>query len=202
MLPIDKMSEAEVSIRIAFFLIEERITSSDVTVAIDGAQIKTKLAVHFPVMDFLASYGWTKIPNENSWQGTYTNRQWDPCSIKIHSLPGQGDIVATLHSGQTLRVESKKGPLLNSKSSQEYPLIREALGQLLTIEKVDDKDILAVAVPYSDKFEALAKQWREAPLIQKIGIHILTVKRENNEVNGLERILLPRKAHTQQRDKT
>jgi len=191
MFPIDKMSEAEVSLRIAFFLIEQRSTASDVKVAIDGAQIKTGLTVHFPIIDFLNSYGWTKISNESGWQGVYANQQWHP-HIQIHSLPGQGDIVATLQSGQTLRVESKKGSLLKSKSSQEYHLIHEALGQLLTIEKVNDKDILAVAVPYSDKFEVLAKRWREAPLIQKIGMHILTVDRKN-KVNGLERNLLPNK---------
>ena len=199
MLPIDKMSEAEVSLRITFFLIEQRSTASDVKVAIDGAQIKTKLTVHFPIVDFLNSNGWSKISSENGWQGIYANQQWHP-RIKIHSRPGESDVVATLHSGQTLRVESKKGPLLKSKSSQEYPLIREALGQLLTIEKVGDKDILAVAVPCSDKFKDLAKRWREAPIIQKFGIHILTVNRQN-KVNGLERILLSNKAHAHQRDK-
>lgn len=181
MLPLDKMPEAEVSLRIAFFLIEQRRTASVVRVAIDGAQIKTNQAIHFPIIDFLNAYGWMKNSDENGWQGIYVHQRWRP-HIQIHSLPGQGDIVATLHSGQTLRVESKKGLLIKSKSSQEYPLIREALGQLLTIEKVSDKDTLAVAIPYSDKFAALANRWREAPLIQKFGIRILTVDRENNVV--------------------
>jgi len=184
MLPIDKMAETEVSLRIAFFLIEQGLTVSDVKVAIDGAQIKTVQTVHFPIIDFLNSYGWAKISNENSWQGVYTNQKWQP-HIHIHSLPGQGDVTATLQSGQTLRVESKKGPLAKSRSSQEYPLIREALGQLLTIKEVGDTDILAVAVPFSDRFDALAKRWREAPLIQKFGIRILTVNREN-KVDGFE----------------
>lgn len=184
MLPMDKMPEAEVSLRIAFFLIEQRRTASVVRVAIDGAQIKTEQVIHFPIIEFLNSNGWKKNSGENTWQGIYVHQQWQP-HIQIHSFPGQGDIVATLHSGQILRVESKKGPLIKSKSSQEYPLIREALGQLLTIEKVGDKDILAVAIPYSDRFAALAKRWREAPLIQKFGIRILTVDRKN-KVDGFE----------------
>lgn len=125
-----------------------------------------------------------KISDENGWQGKYTHRQWQP-QIQVHSYPGQGDVVATLCSSYTLRVESKKGPLLKSKSSLEYPLIREALGQLLTVEEVGDKDILAVAVPYSDKFAALARRWREAPLIQRFGIRILTVDRQN-KVDGFD----------------
>jgi hypothetical protein len=87
--------------------------------------------------------------------------------------------------GYTLRVESKKGPLKKSKSSIEYRLIREALGQLLTVEEIGDKDILAVAVPCSDKFTALARRWREAPLIRRFEIRILTVDRHNT-VDGLD----------------
>jgi len=40
--------------------------------------------------------------------------------------------------------------------------------QLLTIDVVGDKDILAVAVPHSDKFKVLAKRWRQAPSNSKI----------------------------------
>ncbi len=42
--------------------------------------------------------------------------------------------------------------------------------------RVGDKDILAVAVPYSDKFKVLAERWRQASLIQRFGIRILTVE--------------------------
>jgi hypothetical protein len=57
-------------------------------------------------------------------------------------------------------VELKKKPLQANKSSQEYPLIREALGQLLTVKEAADDDVLAIAVPSSSKFETLAAQWR------------------------------------------
>jgi len=53
-------------------------------------------------------------------------------------------------------VESKKGPLIRSKSLQDYPLIREAIGQLMTVEHADSLDLLAVAVPSYEKFNALA----------------------------------------------
>jgi len=83
-------------------------------------------------------------------------------------------------SGHTLRVECKKGPLVRSKSSQEYPLLREALGQLLTIAEVTERDLLAVAVPHSAKFQELAQRWRQAPLIKRFGIHVLTVDQTGN----------------------
>lgn len=69
--------------------------------------------------------------------------------------------------------------------SKEYPLIREAIGQLMTVKNAAKTDILAVAVPKSSKFSDLALQWRERPLIKLSGIHIVTVVR-NGELEGLE----------------
>ena len=89
-----------------------------------------------------------------------------------------------LKSGPTLRVESKKGPLSPSKSSAEYPLLREALGQLLTIEEVTESDLLAVAVPESSKFRQLAERWRDAPLVRRLDLRFILVHR-SGEVEGL-----------------
>jgi len=118
-----------------------------------------------------------------SWQGTYC-RAGARFRIRIHSNPGRGDVVALLRSGHTLRVESKKGPLIRSPSSAEYPLLREAIGQLMTVESAGDTDILAVAVPKSVKFTELTARWRSAPLIRRLGIRLLTVDRETG-VEGL-----------------
>ena len=178
MLAKEKMSEAEVSLRLAFYLLSQDLVTSEVSVAIDGAQVRTQDLVHFPIAEFLEVSGCERSAVANAWQGSYI---WGAGRgrIRIHSSPGQGDVVATLRSGHTLRVESKKGPLMRSKSSQEYPLMREALGQLLTISSVSEDDILAIAVPKSPKFDELAARWRKAPLIERFGIRLLTVDREN-----------------------
>jgi hypothetical protein len=182
----EKMSEAEVSLRLAFYLLTHDLVTSEVAVAIDGAQVRTQDLVHFPIAEFLKASGCDRAEVAGVWQGTYT---WKSSGgqIRIHSAPGQGDVVAKLRSGHTLRVESKKGPLTRSKSSQEYPLMREALGQLLTIRSVTENDILAIAVPRSPKFDELAERWRRAPLIQRFGIRLLTVDRENR-VEGLDTV--------------
>ena len=153
----EKMPEAEVSLRLAFFLIDKKITASDVEIAIDGAQIKTGNKIHFKILDFLKSQGWEKRTNHNRWQDTYKNFKYE-YKIIIHSSPGHGDVVSRLIYGNIFRAECKKGPLKRSKSSPEYPLAREALGQLLTVDKVGDDDILAVAIPSSPKFEELAQK--------------------------------------------
>lgn len=183
MLPEDRMPEAEVTLRLAMALIASGKVVGNVRAAIDGAQVKTSETVHFQIVEFLSSFGWLNSNAHARWQAEYTNAEYSN-SIIIHSSSGEGDLVADLSSGQRLRVESKKGPLIRSKSSQEYPLIREAIGQLITVEHAEPTDLLAVAVPKSDKFDALAKQWRQRPLVKKAGIYLVTVGRDNS-ISGL-----------------
>jgi hypothetical protein len=183
-LPEFKMPEAETSLRLAFFLLQNRLANI-VEVAIDGAQVKTLAQVHFQIGEFMVESQCEHCePFNGGWSGNYRHVP-SGGTLRIHSKPGLGDVTAVLADGRTFRAESKKGPLVSSQSSQEYPLLREALGQLLTISEVGETDVLAVAVPHSDKFTKLAEQWRKAPLIHRVGIKILTVERKNI-VHGLD----------------
>ncbi len=176
---MEMMPEAEVSIRLAFWLAERGLARGRIEIAIDGAQVRTGTTTHFDLGGFLLLSGWRREQSSGGWQGTYRHADL-LTSIQIHSNPGKGDVVALLNSGRTIRAECKKGPLVRSASSAEYPLIREALGQLLTVSEVSDRDILAVAVPHSEKFAELAARWSQAPLIKRFGIQILTVDRKGN----------------------
>jgi hypothetical protein len=173
------MPEAEVSLRLAIYFAGHPDVSEQISVAIDGAQVKVNQRIIFPLADFMHDYGWGKVAGTD-WKGKY---QKPGCAqIEVHSTPGKGDVVATI-KGKIFRIESKKGPLERSRSSQEYPLIREAIGQLMTVEEVGENDILGVVVPDSPKFRQLAAKWRVAPLIKKFGIKILLVNRDN-QVSG------------------
>ena len=178
------MSEAEVSLRLAFWLDATALAASPIDVAIDGAQVQVGGMEIFPISTFLSEHGWHHDGGRSEWRGTYHSRSGSG-AINIHSTPGLGDVVVRLTSGKDLRVEAKRGPLERSKSSAEYPLVREALGQLLTVAQVGNADILAIAVPHSPKFAELAERWRHAPLITRFGIRILTVDR-GGTVHGLE----------------
>lgn len=180
----DKMPEAEVSLRLAAWLISEGHVEGEVQIAIDGAQVKTLDVVHFPIARFLKKIGATPLELTEAWTGRYA---YGPCTLSIVSKSGVGDVVAKMVGGGRLRVESKKGTLTRSNSSSEYPLIREALGQLLTTEHVEPGDVMAVAVPHSDKFQELAARWRSAPLVAKAGLKILTVSTDGS-VHGLPQI--------------
>ncbi len=175
MLDLERMPEAEVSIRLGLYLIQQRLVISDVCIAIDGAQIQTKKKVHFPIDIFLKQNNCSKADLDR-WQGKYNVKGYN-YSLEIHSTPGQGDVVAKLQNGINLRIESKKGALIQMQGSKEYPLLREALGQLLTIEEYYSSDRLAVAVPNSKKFKELAQRWVKYPLIKKLELGFLLVDR-------------------------
>ena len=123
------MKEAEVSLRVALHYILEEKTDQDVMVSLDGAHIKTGAQVHFDVPLFLSELGWVKVEGAaDSWQGTYAADGIRP-RLTVCSQPGVGDVTIQLKDGRQLRVECKKGTAGN-KSGSEYPLMREAIGQL------------------------------------------------------------------------
>jgi hypothetical protein len=59
------------------------------------------------------------------------------------------------------------------------------------MDSVGEHDLLAVAVPNSPKFEELARRWRQAPLVSRFSIRILTVGRDNH-VSGLPEVVPPK----------
>jgi hypothetical protein len=70
MLPDDKMPEAEVALRFAFYLLGLPEGGDRVEVAIDGAAVKTKEKQIFPLPRFLQGLGWKLEPSGSScWQG-------------------------------------------------------------------------------------------------------------------------------------
>jgi hypothetical protein len=178
------MPEAEVSIRLAVYLLTKKLVQSDVSVAIDGAQVRLNERIHFGLNEFLACLGWKYDGQNSDWRGYYSNTN-SRFKIYVHSSSGCGDVVGSLNPEQLIRIECKGGPLMRSESSKEYPILREALGQLLTLETIGNEAVLAVAVPAGERFVKLAERWRKAPLVKRIGLQIITVSR-SNEVNGLD----------------
>ena len=147
-------------------------------VGIDRASVKCHGRVIFPVAAFLISNGWRRIDgDETGWKGIWRNA--DGKQIEVHAKSGVGDVVATLRDGRRLRAEAKKGPLIKKEGSKEYPLIREAIGQLMTASRANPDDLPIVLVPSSEKFNQLATDWNQLPLMQAAGIKIVTIDRSN-----------------------
>ncbi len=174
------MTEPEVSLLLAINYIQKHKTEKDVKVSIDGAHIKTGNQIHFNITGYLKSQGLQKIDNDlTRWQGIYEMEGY-PSYIRISSTPGIGDVNIELLDGKILYVESKKGKSAN-KSGQEYMLMREAIGQLMTGCEMSDSIIPVVAVPSTPKSKELALRWSVLPQIEKVGIHFILVK-EDGEI--------------------
>ena len=170
------MQEAEVSLRVALHFIMNDLTKENVKVSLDGAHIKTGNQVHFDIFKFLSDNQCQKLDaNAERWQGLYKVQDF-PEKLEIVSTPGIGDVNITLPDNKVLYVESKKGRA--DKKGQEYPLMREAIGQLMTGPEITDGIVPVVAVPFSDKSYELAIKWSKLEQIQSVGIKFFLVKED------------------------
>lgn len=176
------MSEAEVSLRLAFHLLSCPIAAGTAVVAIDGAQARVHGQEVFPITEFLVSQGWemSEQMGKNSWQGRY---QRGPQTLKVTAQSGRGDVVAEVDV-RRIRAECKKGPVIRKPGNPEYPLLREAIGQLMTVEQVEPNDVLVVAVPQTTIFRNLVERWRGRPMLHRTGIFFALVGRDGS-VEGL-----------------
>jgi hypothetical protein len=181
-LPEDRMPEAEVALLLAVYLLDRPGSSSVAEVAIDGAQVRVGDNEIFPITDYLSERNWTQVEQRGSreWQGVYER---DKQRLVIHARPGVGDVVATVGS-MRLRAECKGGPLITRPGSREYRILWGVLGQLLTVEHIEDDDIMVAALPFSPKFSSLADRWRNRPLVINSKIEIVLIHRDGT-VEGL-----------------
>ena len=177
----DRMTEAEVSLRLAEFLLDLPRSKGSVEVAIDGASIALGDLQVFDIEGFLAVQSWQKTASEgsNRWTGTYKQ---SGKTLRVHSRSGLGDVVAVVGPNR-LVAECKKGWLVPKKGSPERPLLATALGQALLL-KVTENDLVIAAVPDTEASRKIATQWRERPLVKKAGIRICLVG-QDGKVDGL-----------------
>ena len=182
-LPDDRMPEAEVVLRLAEFILSLPDSGTMASVAIDRTSLKVGTVV-FDIGRLMATTGWEQIKEpqigRNAWTGAY--RRGDKI-IRVHSRPGEGDVVATVN-GRRIVAECQKGPLVRKPGSPEYSLLTTALGQAVLFQ-VAAEDIVAVAVPDTPVFRKLAGIWQGRPLVRRAGIRIALVGRAG-AVSGLD----------------
>ena len=183
-LPADRMSEAEVALRLAAFILSLPHSGAMASVAIDGSSIKVGDAIVFDIGRFMAGAGWEeiKVP-QFGWNARTGAYRRNDKTIRVHSRPSEGDVVATIDRRRII-ARCGKGPLVRKPGSPEHALLTVPLGQALLFE-VSAGDIVVAAVPDTPAFRRLAAAWRERPLVKKAGIRIALVAR-NGTVAGLE----------------
>ena len=175
-LPEDRMPEAEVALRLAFYLLGRPDNEGFAEVAVDGAMVRVAGREIFPIEGFLESEGWvqTHQAGRNAWQGTYERADF---RLNVHAQSGVGDVVCRVGAWR-IRAECKGGPIIRKEGGPEYPRLREVLGQLLTVKQVEEGDVMVAAVPATNRFGRLAREWGGAPLVERAGIQIVLVGRD------------------------
>ena len=150
-LPVDRMPEAEVALRLAEFILSLPASGAMASVAIDGASMKVGDGVIFDIGRFMATTGWQPVKEaqagRNAWTGAY--RRGDK-TIRVHSRPGEGDVVATV-DGRRIVAKCSKGPLARKPGRPEHSLLTTALGEALLFDIAAD-DIVVAAVPDTPVF--------------------------------------------------
>ena len=171
------MAEAEGAVLLAIHLFEQK-GASEVHVALDGAQVMIRGQIMFPVEKYLGERGWKleKAEGTRPWNGHYVK---DGKRLHIHARSGQGDVVAVV-GNRRYYAECKKGPMTTTRRNPEYGLLREAIGQLMTIKEVKTGDMLIAAVPQSQKFRTLTAAWQALPAIRRAKINFVCVGRDGS----------------------
>jgi hypothetical protein len=126
-LPADRMSEAEVALRLADHLLSLPGSGSMASVAINGASVRVGDSITFDIGRFLARTGWDRTKarpvGRTAWTGACSRGEK---TIRVHSRPGEGDVIAHVN-GRRIVAKCKKGPLIRKAGSPEYPLLIMAL---------------------------------------------------------------------------
>lgn len=181
----NRFPESEVVIRLVEALINNNELSPNekIIANIDGAQVKSGKYEVFNVGDFLKSLGWKKETESQNWRGVYLKEfNNELYKLNIQAKSGNGDLTGKLrnHDSKYLYVECKKGELPQRGNSEEYKLLREAIGQIATLTKLDTmKYQYLICVPENAVYSKLMNNWKESDGIKKLGIKFGMINREN-----------------------
>jgi hypothetical protein len=178
------MSRTEVSLRLARYLLHNRLTSSDVHVSLTGYELTRRWKPKFPVERFLRERSCLREGFGDDWRGIYTMKGAHHV-LTLDSAPLAADVTAMLLSKDRLVAHVSRGTLKSSRSSAEHKALRSVIGRALTFEHYQPNDIMAAVVPRSLRYRALAARWRQSLPIVRTGLLILTVDR-TGRVHGLE----------------
>ena len=176
------MSATETSLRLARWLLAEKLVISDIDVALTGHELTRRDMPRFPVERFLAERSVTRLERGegdgegDDWRGRYL-LPGAAHALRLHSDRDEGDVVATLVSGRRLVAQVSRGVLGETRSPAEHRMLRAVIGRAVTFEQYEPGDWAAVVVPRNARFRQLAARWRRTERMERSGVLILTVDR-------------------------
>lgn len=179
----NKMPEAEVTLRLAFWLLDTAPESSHADIAVDGAHVRIAPYEHagrqiaervvFDIRAFLATNECRPERLTDEWRGTYRRRGK---TLRIRSISGFD--VQVRSGGKTIKVECKGGPLETAKGQAVANILASAIGQVICAAGSEaDAEELWIAVPDAPAFENAARRLLTKRAFRNTGTHIALVGR-------------------------
>ena len=181
-----RMTQTEVSLRLAQYLIAEQLVSTKVTLTLAGYELTRREKPRFPIDRYLVEHLGFKAKRaiKEECRGTYIMKE-RAHALVINWDKLDGHLITRLTSGQRLVVFVSAGRVASSRSSAEHKQLRAVIGRALTWEHADAHDLLAVCVPRSLRYLRLASIFRETEGVTRARLGILTVDRQTGQVHGL-----------------
>jgi hypothetical protein len=183
------MPEAEVTLRLAFWLLDHSDDAQHADIAIDGAHVRIKAheqngrrvdeQVVFDIKAFLAAADCQPNSLTDEWRGTYQRRGK---TFTVRSVAGFD--VTVKGSRNTVAAECKGGPLIPTKGKSVAAVFASAIGQVVTCSAEAQPERLLIAVPDSPAFERGGRQILRGAVFQKTGIEIALVGRPDVRLLG------------------
>jgi hypothetical protein len=176
------MAEAEVALRLAFWLLDHTDQKSHAEIAIDGAHVRIRAhqqgrqqieeRIVFGIRGFLQENHCEPKELKDEWRGSYFRKG---NSLNIRSV--QGFDVQVNSGTKQVRAECKGGPLRTIKGRSPTAILANAIGQVLVSASNAGSEELLVAVPDSPAFEKAGSRISRSHAFSKTGIKIALVSK-------------------------
>jgi len=176
------MPEAEVALRLAFWLLDRADQKAHADIAIDGAHVRIKAHQQggqrieertvFDIRSFLDENQCVSNSLKDEWRGSYIRKDR---SFSIRSAPGFD--VQVKCGCRDIKAECKGGPLKPVKGKSATAILASAIGQAIVSGSNGDSEELWVAVPDSPLFEKAGARINKSRAFSKTGIKIALVGR-------------------------
>jgi hypothetical protein len=187
--PTESMPEAEVTLRLAFWLLDRSDQKSHADIAIDGAHVRIapyqqagrwiEERTVFDIRSFLTANECHPENLKHEWRGSY-NRKGQSLSIKAVC----GFDVQVRCDGKEIRAECKGGPLQPVKGRSPTAILASAIGQVIVSGSNAQSGELWVAVPDSPAFEKAGTRINKSRAFVNTGIRIALVGRSGVRLVG------------------
>jgi hypothetical protein len=178
------MPEAEVALRLAFWLLDRADEKAHADIAVDGAHVLIKAHKQagrqveertvFDIQSFLIENDCHAQNPKDNWRGSYI-RKGRTFNIKS----AQGFDVKVTCDGKDIKAECKGGPMQPVKGRSPAMILVSAIGQVIVSSSIEESDELWVAVPDSPAFEKAGVRTIKSRAFVNTGIKIALVGRNN-----------------------